>query len=288
MSTVPPSVRCSARGDSMNPGIIAFQGTVELLNASWDLENGRMVEFRICGEAYGRVHPFKKYQQRRGGRVGSRFTAAFGRCTTGELLMQCEVMLAAWKDSSSVGQSVKFWLDNEVAMHPFCGCERRKNGTPGDVFSLVLVELNDDDTPVNQEQRDGFSGSGTDPGVSVGVHDGEPAQEGAPQGGAEDRPASGGNHAPPKRSTPIGKNPPRQRRFSSSVHLLVTSALYVQWLQETKPTLVKQWTPELARQYTKKVIKVESFSDLDRDSAAVKRFHDEIRRPYERWYKQEP
>jgi hypothetical protein len=275
----------------MSEGLIAFQGEVELLNASWDLENGRMVEFRVCGEAYGRVHPFKKYQQRRGGRMGSRFKAAFGRVTTGELLMSCEVMLAAWKDSSAVGQSIKFWLDNEVEMHPFCGCVRRKNGTPGDVFTLVLVELNDDDTPVNQNQRDRAEGqlpreSGV--GVQTGVL--EPSatasgvQEGAEAGEQADRAPTGAPSGARKAASGGGK----PRRFSSSVHLLVTSALYVQFLQETKPTLVKQWTPELARRYTKQVIKVESLSDLDRDPAAVKRFHDEIRRPYERWYRQEP
>ena len=278
----------------MNPGLIAFQGEVELLNASWDLENGRMVEFRICGEAYGRVHPFKKYQQRRGGRMGSRFTAAFGRCTTGELLMHCEVMLAAWKDSSAVGQSVKFWLDNEVAVHPFCGCERRKNGTPGDVFTLVLVELNDDDTPVDQTKHPLDSGGSAAPpadeseaGFQAGVHDQAATAGDAAAPHQENRKVGAGAQRP-QNTTGAGQRSRARRRFSSSVHLLVTSARYVQWLQETKGTLVKQWTPELARQYTKRVIKVESLSDLDRDQEAVKRFHELIRRPYERWAHQEP
>lgn len=274
----------------MNEALIAFKGEIELLNASWDLENGRMVEFRICGEAYGRVHPFKKYQQRRGGRVGSRFEAAFARCTTGELLMQCQLMLAAWKDSSAVGQSVKFWIDNEVDVHPFCGCERRKNGTPGDIFSLVLVELNDNDTPVDQtrvQASDIPGGAGTIEQSPIESENKITTASNSAAPHAQDRearaPAQGAQKA-----AGTGKRPPTRRRFSSSVHLLVTSALYVQWLQETKATLVKQWTPELARQYTKKVIKVESLSDLDRDPAAVKRFDEEIRRPYDRWYRQAP
>src|SRR5436190_7443900 len=100
--------------------LVAFSGEVEVLAAQWDLQSGRTVTFRIAGEPYGRVHPFKKYQQRRGGKVGSRFTAAFARSTTGEALSTFEVMLMSWKDSSTAGQQVSFWIDDEPDAHPFC------------------------------------------------------------------------------------------------------------------------------------------------------------------------
>jgi hypothetical protein len=35
-------------------------------------------------------------------------------------------------------------------------------------------------------------------------------------------------------------------------------------------------------------MKVESLSDLDRDQGAVRRYHELIRRPFDRWNHQEP
>lgn len=261
------------------PEDVAWIGQVEILNATWSLDTGRSVELRLCGESFDRVHPFKRFQKKRNGHVGTRFKAGFCRTDNAEQVLAMECMLMGWKDSSSIGQSITLWLDDEVDVHPFAGCTRRKAGTTGDLYELVLVELNDDESAVNQHQSEGL-GTGTGPA-------------GAAPEGPQVPQATGKNPVHPGRSgsgarAPAGTQGRAPRKFSSSVHLLVTSARYVQWLQETKGTLVKKWTSELARQYTKKVIKVESLSDLDRDPAAVKRFHEEIRRPYERWYRQEP
>lgn len=260
--------------------LIAWQGTVEILNATWSLDSGRTVELRLCGDSYDRVHPFKRFQKRRNGRVGTRFQSAFSRVDDGAEVLAMEVMLAAWKDSSSIGQSITLWLDNEVAMHPFCGCQRRKAGIAGDMFALVLVELNDDDSAINQHQRENFD-AGAGEGIPTGVHD-------AGTTGQADPPTQplhpGNSQGAPARSRVAGK----PRKLSSAVHLLVTSQIFLRWLQETKGTLVKEWTPELARRYAKSILKVESLGDLDRDAEAVKRYHENIRRPYERWRFQEP
>lgn len=259
--------------------LVAFQGTVEILNATWSLDSGRTVELRLCGDAYDRVHPFKRFQKKRNGRVGTRFQAAFSRVDTGDQVLSMEVMLAAWKDSSSIGQSITLWLDDEIAVHPFCGCQRRKAQQPGELFALVLVELNDDDSPVNQSRSDRGATENNAPDTR-GAGQGDQTASGVTPGAA---PGGAGARGPSGR----GKNP-GPRKLSSSVHLLVTSPIFLRWLQETKGTLVKEWTTELARRYVKKVIQVESLGDLDRDQAAVKRYHDEIRRPFERWRYQEP
>lgn len=259
--------------------LVAWQGTVEILNATWSLDSGRTVELRLCGDAYDRLHPFKRFQKKRNGRVGTRFQAAFSRVDSGQEVLVMEVMLAAWKDSSSVGQSITLWLDDEVETHPFCGCTRRKANITGDVFALVLVELADDDSAVNQSQSEGHgSGAGATGATAEGTQ--VPEAEGS-------NPVHPGRRGPAVRdqAAPKSRAP---RKFSSSVHFLVIGARYLQWLKETKGTLVREWTPEIARQYTKKVIQVESLSDLDRDQDAVKRFHELIRRPFERWNKQEP
>lgn len=263
----------------MDERLVAWSGTVEILNATWSLDSGRTVELRLCGDAYDRLHPFKRFQKKRNGRVGTRFHSAFSRMDSGQEVLAMEVMLAAWKDSSSVGQSITLWLDDEVETHPFCGCTRRKANVTGDMFALVLVELADDDTPINQPEPqsagagEGIAGAATEGTQVPEAPDGDPVHPG--RGGSAVR-----NQAAPKGRT--------ARKFSASVHLLVTGVRYVQWLQETKGTLVKEWTPELARRYTKQVLEVESLSDLDRDQNAVNRFHELIRRPFARWNKQEP
>lgn len=274
--------------DSALASAIAFQGEIEILNAAWSLDSGRTVEFRLCGESYDRVHPFKIFQRRRGGRVGTRFRAVFANVQNGQELLTMDVMLAGWKDSSSVGQSVTLWLDDEVDVHPFCGVGRRKASVPGDIFALVLVELNDDETAVAQNGNGRNIHAGSGQGVSTGVHDGAAASTGTAAPRATHGAASGASQSPKRGSANGGAAARRGQKLSSSVHLLVTSAIFLRWLRETKGNLVREWTTELARQYAKQVIKVESLSDLDRDPEAVKRFHENIRRPYERWYRQEP
>lgn len=270
---------------SMDESLIAWHGTVELLNAAWSLDAGRTVELRLCGDAYDRIHPFKRFQKKRNGRVGTRFQAVFSRVEDQAELLNMEVMLAAWKDSSSIGQSILLWLDDEVEMHPFCGCSRRKTNQSGDVFALVLVELNDDDAPVRQSHSS--PGPGHDPVPATNVHDGAAASEGAPAPRRQNAQAAQGAQ-PGARGSGNGGKTTRGRKLSSSVYLLVRGQRFLQWLKETKGTLVKEWTGELAHRYIKHVINVESLSDLDRDTAAVERYHKEIRRPYERWLFQEP
>lgn len=64
--------------------------------------------------------------------------------------------------------------------------------------------------------------------------------------------------------------------------------MFLQFLKETKPNAVKEWTPDNARRYVKAVLRVESLSDLDRDPAAAERYQAMIRKPYENWRHQHP
>lgn len=262
---------------SDNP-FVCFQGEVEVLNATWSLNDGRRVELRICGNAYERQHPFKRFQQKRNGHVGTRFKASFARIDTGELVGTMDLMLCGWKDSSAVGQSVIFWLDDEVTVHPFCGCAPRKGQVPGDMFAMVLVEIGDDERPIDQVRQAAVEQRG-DQGVPADVHD----AGATPPGAGEAPPAASGNH-----QRPDADRQPTRRKLSSAAHLLLTSPMFTQFLKETKPNLVKQWTPDVARQYVKGLIKVESLSDLDRDRGAVERYETLVRRPYDRWAHQDP
>lgn len=239
---------------------IAYRGEVELINATWSLDSGRTVELRLAGDAYSRIHPFKKFQQRRNGRMGTRFRCAVADTRTGAIFFAGEVMLAGWKDSSFSGQCITLWLDDEADRHPFAGYNRRKNGTPGDMFAVALVEIDEHEQPIDQQQRERVEGSGAPA---------EPAAKRAAQGG-------GGGAPGRRRSQP-----------SQQAHLMVTGPMFVRYLQETKPLRGKSWTAELARRWVKQEIAVESLSDLDRDPAALKRFNEKIRKPFARWNNQE-
>lgn len=255
--------------DAASNPYLAFGKECELLNASWSLDSGRTVEFRITGEAFDRIHPFKRFTQRRNGRAGTRFIAAIAATKTGEMVYHDQVMLAAWGDNSTHGQHFKLWLDEDSAQHPFAGYERRKAQNPGDLFAVGLVELNDDDTAIDQTAREKLEG----------------AVAGQPNGGA---PSGGASRVQTPAAPKAAGSGYKAKKFSSSVHLMVTGALFVRWLRETRPKVVKEWTPELAKRYVKQLLEVESLSELDRNPKAAERFHRDIRRPFEKWAHQDP
>jgi hypothetical protein len=246
------------------PENIAFRGDCELLNASWSLDSGRTIEFRITGQAFDRLHPFKQFTQRRAGRAGTLFQAAVADVKAGgELVYRGDAMLAAWGDSNTLGQHFKLWLDEEADRHPFAGYSRRKAGVPGDLFFVILVEVSDDGTPVDQERR-----RRAEANQSQGVlQTDQSGTAGAISGGAARGAA---------------------KKLSSQAHLTVTSPMFVRYLQETKSHIRKEWTKDLARAYAKHVVGVESLSELDRSGEAAQRYHDQIRRPFLRWQEQAP
>lgn len=276
MDTTPqPAPAQAAAKTTLTHDHIAYRGEVEILGATWSLGEGRMVEIRLCGEPFGRIHPFKKHQQRRNGRMGTRFRAAFANSKTGEALATMELMLASWKDTSRTGQSIRLWIDNEVEVHPFSGCAGRQGQNLGDMFAVVMVELDDDDAAINQSKRDRVENS---------QGSGGPGPQGIESQGAGETAVS-----PQQRARHGGnQNKPRKpRSLSSTVHLTVTSAIFLRFLQETKSELVPQWTREKAREYVKSYLKVQSLSELDRDQAAVRRW-EKVRQAYEKWFRQEP
>lgn len=123
---------------------------MELINARWDLESGRTVDFRIGGDGYERMHPFKTFQRKRAGRMGSRFASAIVDML-GVVRVSTEVMLKNWTETASGGQQFSLWLDDEAALHPFAGCKHRKRDEPGEMFRISLLEIQEDETPMPQE-----------------------------------------------------------------------------------------------------------------------------------------
>ena len=106
----------------------------------------------------GQRNPFEKWTKRRKGHAGTRFMMACVDNQTKQMVYQDEVMLAGWNDSQSSGHTVKFWLATDAMGHPFEGFDRKT-----DSFYVSLVELDDDETTVNQNLRNRLESKGKSP-----------------------------------------------------------------------------------------------------------------------------
>jgi len=63
---------------------------------------------------------------------------------------QGEVQLAGWRESHNSGATVTFWLPCSDDLGPFRGLTAKKGGLAGHRFACVLVEIGDDETPVDK------------------------------------------------------------------------------------------------------------------------------------------
>lgn len=145
---------------------IAYAGTVTLHEAKWTDKDGSTVTFKLpMAGMDGLRNPFEKWTKRRKGHAGTRFMIViveWDEGTRGSLVYDDEVMLAGWNDSQTTGHTVKFWLAMDQMGHPFEGFERHK-----DVFAISLVELDDDQEPINQTTRDKVEKAGKTPSQRV-------------------------------------------------------------------------------------------------------------------------
>jgi hypothetical protein len=131
--------------------MMAWYGMVQMKEARWTDEEGSTVTFFLpMNGQEDKRNPFEKFTKRRKGKAGTRFMMACQRVsgTLREAMYEDEVMLTGWNDSQSTGHTVKFWLCNDGMGHPFEGCARKI-----DQFALSLIELDDDQEPVDQKMR---------------------------------------------------------------------------------------------------------------------------------------
>lgn len=131
---------------------LAWHSKVTMTAAQWDDLHGSTVTFGLPTVEEER-NPFHKYTKRRKGHAGTRFmgvvVAVHDDGTSGSMVYKDEMMLAGWNDSQQNGHTVKFWLCADKMGHPFEGYERKK-----DKFYVSLVELDDDNEPIDQKMRD--------------------------------------------------------------------------------------------------------------------------------------
>lgn len=253
----------------------AHQGTLELLDARWDLSSGRTVRFRLVANGHPYItHPFAQFVQRRGGKVGTRFRAAFIRVGEEKPWWAGEVMLAGGGNPLQSGMWVKFWIDDDqmfpnvdeldakirggistedllawlkykIVEHPFQGCTSRGRDHPGDLFDAVFLELDDDDNIIDQRMRE--------------------------------------------RVEKLSRDQPK-RHLAQYAAMLGMNELFLQYLSEMvrmtdgKTRSVEWWRQrDHVARYIRWICKIESRADLDRNAEAEQRFHRFVREPYANW-----
>jgi len=137
-----------------------------------------------------------------------------------------EVMLAGWQESHNGGAKVIFWLPEPAALEPFRLATVRKGKTAGQRYMMVLVELGDDEKPLQHP--------------------------------------------------------------SNAAHLKITSDKFLDYaISKGRAGARIAWDTKKAREWAKWVIGVDSLSELDSDPAALERYHQKIRIPFDRWLHQQ-
>lgn len=127
--------------------LIAYKGNVTLDKAIWDNIWGMYVTFDLEQRAHEltTANPFKRFTRMKKGKVGTRFSMAVTN-EDEDIVYNDEAMLKGWSDGTT-GWKVTFWIQGAEG-HPFIPHEK------GTQFALAAVELDDDQTPVDQVKRE--------------------------------------------------------------------------------------------------------------------------------------
>lgn len=215
-------------------GIVVFAGDVTLEKAVWDNLWGQYIFLKLDQQPGDKQspNPFKKFTKRKKGKVGTRFGAVF-TLSDGSTFYQDEVMLKNWADGAK-GWTLHLWVNSDAAgLHPFMDTENKS------VFALAMVELDDDNTVIDQAKRDRVE-------------------------------------KVPKAA--------RKRTLSNYAAQLCREPMFMRYLGDTYGIACEPaFADEVATNWMRSFLKIESRAELDTDAFVVATFHNKIRRPYAKW-----
>ena len=132
-----------------NQDIIAYAGDVTLEKAVWDNVWGMYIQLRLEQRAHEKTtaNPFKRFTKMRKGKVGTRFGAVFTNADE-SIFYQDEVMLKNWGDGTT-GWTMHLWINpDDTGSHAWINVDNKT------VFALAMVELDDDNTVIDQVKRE--------------------------------------------------------------------------------------------------------------------------------------
>lgn len=289
---------------------IAWAGELELLEAKWTDRDGHTVKFRLVTPNEDRPNPFKSFTKRKSGRAGTRFRVACSHvqgAVTGETMYDGEFMLAGWGDTSTQGYTVVFWCEApEKGMHAFESYARTV-----DTFMVALVELDDDDAPVDQVKRERVETAARSEAIET-AEGGEPAEVAAAvddqrlcscddimemecsdlrtralSPGVSCRRVTG-NVAPSVRKH-VEEWHKRSPRLSMYAAVMCQNTDFWAWANEQDEVPGRTWVTnkEEAAIWMRERIHISSRRELDSDAGAAERYHRMIRKPFVEWQEKE-
>jgi hypothetical protein len=276
----------------MKPSI-AWAGELKLLGASWSDKDGHTLKLKIAAPNEERPNPFKQFTKRRGGRGGTRFHATLAHVQGlkgGDVIYNGQVMLAGWQDSSAGGYTVTFWVEPPASgVHPFEAFVRNR-----DSFMAVLIELDEDETPIDQQKRARVEAVHKPDGAvhtdGADVH--TSPQEGA--GGFElvraaDVPVDALN--PDSEELAMGIGPIREvrertpQRLSQAAAWMCQLPMFWRYISEARHTYVD--SKDGAATWMRAELGVESRRMLDQSDTVARKYHETIRKPFVAWQEAE-
>lgn len=139
---------------------VAYHANVQMHEAKWTDKEGSTVTFKLpMGSTENQRNPFYYFTKRRKNKAGTRFMMVCVDNKLNQSIYEDEVMLCGWNDSQTNGHTVKLWLVTDTMGHPFEGFERHEP----ERFYISLVELDDDNTEIDQRVRDRIEAKGKRP-----------------------------------------------------------------------------------------------------------------------------
>ena len=267
---------------------IAWAGELLMLEAKWTDRDGHTVKFKLVSPNEERPNPFKQFTKRRSGRAGSRFYASVTLIDgQDDQNYNGEVMLAGWADTSTNGYTVQFWVEPPGSgQHPFEGYTRNEAH-----FMAALVELDDDDSPIEQDVRERIEkatavGDGILESTKAGG-DGkaQPFCNCADVADCNDTRASAladGKICKAQSSKSEEKPGPRKNRLSMYAAMLCSNPEFWAWASIQDPFILVA-NKEQAAEWMRARLGIESRAELDKDELKAQRYHNEIRKPFVAW-----
>lgn len=265
--------------------VLAWSGELLLLEARWTDKDAHTAKFRLVTPNEARPNPFKQFTKRRSGRAGTRFVmslAHIGELTTQKTAYDGEVMLAGWADTSTQGYTVTFWLEPpEEGTHQLEGYQRGVSS-----FMCALVELDDDDHPVNQEKRTRVETAirkQAEPTVDKGGESAGSAPAADDYQAGWDDPRKDAVVTPEMKGVPpehhgepvVGTQPRGPRKLSQYAAMLCTNKDFWEWCGVG--------STEDATAWMRAELGIESRRELDDGGYPAQDYHDKIRRPFVAW-----
>lgn len=219
---------------------VAWHGRAELVNLTESHLSGMRLTLWLPEEGMAVA---RHATTRRGGQAGTRYQIALTAVDT-EPPLVFEGQMAGWTANADPGGQVTFWLNDPALREQFLGLPRRRRGNPGKAWWLTMVEIGEDEQPVNA--------------AVLPPPDPAPAQ-------ARQR-ARQTNAALSQHAARLCRDPAFHRYLASRGIIPGTSP------------------EQTARTYLCTTCGISSRAALDSDTIAAQRYHVLVRQPFLRWF----